>query len=221
MFEVCFNKPAPQKPTTSLTCLAKAHTLFRAIDDGAIVHKQDHAAVTPPRPTRSRTLPPNESEAAGLILRHVDAPAQQNRSVGPDNRKTQMVALPRPHDVGPQHERFRIGGELSTIIVARAGDYDGAQLPADAKALVLWANVMGPGQGDHLRFSIIRPDGTVLLRRSVDMPKYQARRFAFVGRQRPGSGWSRGCYRGVVLLVHDGAIIDRSEKRVGFGQACQ
>ena len=112
-------------------------------------------------------------------------------------------------------------GERPAAEAARAGEYAGTQMPVDASAIVLWANVMGPGQGDKLRFSILRPDGSVLLRRSVDMPKDQARRFAFVGRPRPGTGWSRGCYSGVVALVHDGAVIDRAEKRVGFGQACE
>ena len=112
-------------------------------------------------------------------------------------------------------------GDRPAAKAARAGNYAGPKLPADAPAIVLWANVMGPGAGDQVRFSIFRPDGSVLLRRRVDMPKDQARRFAFVGQRRPGAGWSRGCYRGVVVLVDDGAVLDRAEKRVGFGEACE
>ncbi len=77
----------------------------------------------------------------------------------------------------------------------------------DAPALVLWAYAFGAQQGDVLRLTIRTPDGGLLTRRDVEIPRNQARMFHAAGKRRPPGGWAPGRYQGTSQLLRDGAAI--------------
>ena len=79
------------------------------------------------------------------------------------------------------------------------GRYRRASFPQDAPALVFWMEAFGVRAGDRLRVRLEGPSGTVAENDEV-LTKDQARRWAFVGRKRPGAGWPAGRYRGEAIL---------------------
>lgn len=83
----------------------------------------------------------------------------------------------------------------------RQGRYHDARLPADAPALVFWADVFGVQAGDRLILRIVAPDGEELVRNGSALEKRQARRFQYVGKRRPAPRWPRGHYRGEAIVV--------------------
>ena len=90
---------------------------------------------------------------------------------------------------------------------AQNGDLDGAVLPLDAPALVLWLEAFEIGAGDRVSWRIAGPDGAVLFEDSTLEPKAQRQAFRFAGRRRPAEGWAPGSYRGTVAIERDGAPV--------------
>lgn len=84
-----------------------------------------------------------------------------------------------------------------------------ANLPADAPAIVLWVHLYGHRAGDRLRMTITGPLGT-FSDQTQTLERTQARAFRAIGRKiadRPN--WTGGQYRADVVLLRDGAEIDR------------
>jgi hypothetical protein len=79
------------------------------------------------------------------------------------------------------------------------GRYRRVSFPQDAPALVFWMEALGVRAGDRLRVRLEGPSGTVAENDEV-LTKDQARRWAFVGRKRPGAAWLAGRYRGEATL---------------------
>lgn len=88
---------------------------------------------------------------------------------------------------------------------AQNGDYDRAELPASAPALVLWFEAFALRAGDLVRWRITGPDGTVLLDDAKPEPRGQAQAFRFAGRKRPAAGWAPGTYVGTAVIERPGA----------------
>ena len=88
---------------------------------------------------------------------------------------------------------------------AQNGDYDRAELPTSAPALVLWFEAFAVRAGDVVRWRITGPDGTVLLDEARPEPRDQAQAFRFAGRKRPAEGWAPGTYVGTVAIERPGA----------------
>lgn len=73
-------------------------------------------------------------------------------------------------------------------------------LPADAGALVLWADIFSVHSGDKVAFSAVHADGEPAYRFSADVPRNQARRFVYTGKRRTGGDWVPGTYQATVEL---------------------
>lgn len=74
------------------------------------------------------------------------------------------------------------------------------RLAADAPALVFWTAAFGVRQDDRLTLSIVAPDGGILLKREIVLPRNQAWRMNFAGRKRGQERWPSGLYRGEAVL---------------------
>lgn len=96
------------------------------------------------------------------------------------------------------HTGFSSGEPSADAI--RQGHLPPDSLPADSRALVLWADTFGVQADDRLRFRITAPDGQVLLDTEQRVPRTQARRFSFAGLKRPQVAWMKGRYQGEVTL---------------------
>lgn len=89
-------------------------------------------------------------------------------------------------------------------VTARAGGYLGP-LPADAPALILWADMMAPRAGDVVRQQITGPDGHQVLSRDTRIDKDHVQWFGYVGVKRRLPAWPTGRYLGrVTVLPADG-----------------
>jgi hypothetical protein len=97
---------------------------------------------------------------------------------------------------------------------ARHGDYGEERLPADAPALVLWAETMGVQPGDVERFRIEGPDGRILHDEARPIDAGYLVWFAFSGRKRPPQGWAPGDYRGSVELSRAGSVLFTVQRSV-------
>lgn len=84
---------------------------------------------------------------------------------------------------------------------------------ATSPALVLWAHLFGPRQGDQLALSISGPTGEVIAD-TVTLDRTQARSFRAIGRK--GAGWPAGDYTATVVLTRDGVELDRAVQSVKF-----
>ena len=91
--------------------------------------------------------------------------------------------------------------------IASIGGYDATSLPADAGALVFWADVMGAMQGDDQRITIVGPHGEVVHEDSGSLPTSYVSWFTFSGRRAPAGGWPPGPYRGYYTLMRDGEVV--------------
>ncbi|MCX7629068.1 MAG: M23 family metallopeptidase [Geminicoccaceae bacterium] len=78
------------------------------------------------------------------------------------------------------------------------GEHDGAALPADAAALVVWARGFGLRKGDIWRFRLLDPAGRTVVEREIEQDRDQAFAIRWVGRRRPPEGWPIGTYRASV-----------------------
>lgn len=78
---------------------------------------------------------------------------------------------------------------------------------ADAPALVVWAVMLGPAQGDRLILRLTGPQGPVL-EQTVPLERDQARAFRFSGRKRPASGWPPGPYTAEATLIRGNRVLD-------------
>lgn len=80
-------------------------------------------------------------------------------------------------------------------------------LTPDAPALVVWAVIVGPKQGDRLILRLTGPAGPVA-EQTVTLDRDQARAFRFSGRKRPGPGWPPGPYSAEVTLIRGNSVLD-------------
>jgi murein DD-endopeptidase MepM/ murein hydrolase activator NlpD len=96
------------------------------------------------------------------------------------------------------------------------GAYRRVEFPSDTPALVFWMEAFGVRAGDRLHLRLEGPNG--LVAESEDLLiKDQARRWAFVGRKRPGEAWPSGIYRGDASLrreTADGPVSWRTSRSV-------
>ncbi|MGE0725850.1 MAG: M23 family metallopeptidase [Alphaproteobacteria bacterium] len=82
---------------------------------------------------------------------------------------------------------------------ARAGELDVDRLPADADALVAWADIYNVAKGDSLRIELSGPDGKSIARLERTFDKDQSRVFQLAGRKRRGEAWPAGTYEAEIL----------------------
>lgn len=97
---------------------------------------------------------------------------------------------------------------------ARHGAYAPCRLPADAPALVLWADLFGVMAGDVQRFRITGPAGEEIHETQSRIDASNISWFAFSGRRRPTGGWPPGTYRGEYFLTRGGDEVIRVERQV-------
>jgi len=89
----------------------------------------------------------------------------------------------------------------------RRGDQRLGQNVRDPETLVLWADVFGAQAGDVQSFSIIGPDGSVILDEESVLDGSNVSWFAFGGRRRPSGGWAPGIHVGRFTLARNGETI--------------
>lgn len=82
---------------------------------------------------------------------------------------------------------------------ARAGELDLDRLPADATALVVWADIYNVAKGDSLRIRLFDPDGKVITEGNRGFERDQSRVFQLAGRNRRGGPWPAGRYEGEII----------------------
>ena len=82
----------------------------------------------------------------------------------------------------------------------------------DAKggALVVWAVMLGPKEGDRLTLRLTGPQGPVQ-DQTVTLDRDQARAFRFSGRRTPATGWPPGPYRAEITLIRGNSVLDQAQ----------
>ncbi len=100
---------------------------------------------------------------------------------------------------------------------AQEGAYAADSLPADAPALVFWAELFGTLKGDVQRFFITGPDGQSIYDNANPLDNSNVRWFAFGGRKRPPEGWPPGTYTGTYTLSRDGKPIVTLTREINIG----
>lgn len=78
---------------------------------------------------------------------------------------------------------------------------------ADAPAMVAWAYLFGPRDGDVLQIVMTGPQGLVF-ENTQTMTRNQARAYRAVGKKTPAGGWNIGAYSLVVNHLRDGLLLD-------------
>jgi hypothetical protein len=84
------------------------------------------------------------------------------------------------------------------------GLYRQESFTVNAPALVFWVEAFGVLAGDFLTLRLEGPGGQLSESEDI-LVKDQARRWAFVGRKRPGAAWPAGLYRGEAVLRRETA----------------
>lgn len=86
-------------------------------------------------------------------------------------------------------------------------------LPANAPALVLWAEVFGGQAGDLMEFSILAPDGSSFLQSTAKLERTQDQLFRAVGKKLQAS-LTPGTYTGAIRLIRGGAEVAKIAAQV-------
>jgi hypothetical protein len=95
---------------------------------------------------------------------------------------------------------------------ARWGHHRLPEQAVNPKALVLWVDLFGVMKGDEQRFTIVGPDGAVLLDRASLIAVSKVAWFGFAGVPRPTEGgWQPGIYRTSYILNRGGNRIVQAE----------
>jgi murein DD-endopeptidase MepM/ murein hydrolase activator NlpD len=89
-----------------------------------------------------------------------------------------------------------------------------ATLPADAPALLYWADIMGVRTGDMLTFTITAPDGTTWAEKTIAAPKALASYFAFIGKKNAAGMLATGDYSATVTLERGGRRVLHATRKV-------
>jgi murein DD-endopeptidase MepM/ murein hydrolase activator NlpD len=89
----------------------------------------------------------------------------------------------------------------------RNGEQRLGPVARDPEALVLWADIFGAQAGDQQSFSIIGPDGSVVVDETSVLDASNVSWFAFRGSRRPSEGWAPGTYTGTFTLSRGGAAV--------------
>ena len=95
------------------------------------------------------------------------------------------------------------------IEAIRKGQRNEGPFPATSAVLIFWVDILGVQEGDRMLFRITR-DEQVVLDESQTVAKTQARRFAYMGKRRPGASWPAGTYTGQVTLMR---MLDRQDMK--------
>ncbi|MGH6933271.1 MAG: M23 family metallopeptidase [Dongiaceae bacterium] len=83
------------------------------------------------------------------------------------------------------------------------GQHHATTVPANAGALVFWAEIYGVVAGDQITMRITGPSGNIVSKLRRSFQKTQIRRFEYIGK--PGGGtWPSGRYVGEVVILHHG-----------------
>ena len=88
------------------------------------------------------------------------------------------------------------------------GEAHAVDLPAEAPALVLWAHMFGARAGDRIRLLIEGPEG-VFSDKTVKIDAPKAQLFRASGRKLHSDNRLPGTYTGTVILLRNGAEVDR------------
>ncbi|MBO9474476.1 M23 family metallopeptidase [Shimia sp. R10_1] len=121
---------------------------------------------------------------------------------------TSLWADPLPYVPGGL---IRIGFEVDipAYDMIKDGMAGRDRMPAQAKALVLFAHAFGSRPGDTMVFKITGPQGEVF-NDTVILERTQAQYFRAGGRRTPQGGWLKGTYQGEIQLKRDGAVLGQS-----------
>ncbi|MBK6286933.1 MAG: M23 family metallopeptidase [Gammaproteobacteria bacterium] len=92
-----------------------------------------------------------------------------------------------------------IAAGVPDIDAIRQGKGGGQSLDPEAKALVIWVDMLGVQAGDRLRLRIVAPDGTSVVDSEQTLEKTQARRYVYVGARRRNTHWAPGEYIGDII----------------------
>lgn len=93
-----------------------------------------------------------------------------------------------------------------TMQQVEAGDL--AAPGADPAALVAYTRVLGLKVGDMPSLTLTDPSGRVLAASAKEsLPRDQAQRLLYVGKPRPGAGWSKGRYKALYKVERGGAVV--------------
>ena len=149
-----------------------------------------------------------------LTVRHngqpVDPFAPDQTTCGVSNGPG-LWAKPLPYQPGG----FLAAGfttEVPTFDGIRAGMPDAA-IPANAPALVVWAEVYGGRAGDSVTFSAAAPDGSAIIAGSADLTRNQDQLFRALG-TKLHAALPSGTYVGTAILMRQGSEVDRITTRV-------
>ena len=78
------------------------------------------------------------------------------------------------------------------------------EVPRNAPGLFLWADIMGPRNGDTLTLTIINRNGQPLATRDLPFTRNQAQHFSFIGIKATEEGLTPGEYTGKIELKRSG-----------------
>lgn len=104
-------------------------------------------------------------------------------------------------------------GAVPSYDAIKAGTAAANDIPANASALVLWAYAFGGRAGDVLDLTITGPDG-VFATKTVKLDRPQAQFFRAAGRKLHAGNRRPGLYRGEIMLLRDGEVIDRTRTTI-------
>ncbi|MBO9478822.1 M23 family metallopeptidase [Shimia sp. R11_0] len=99
---------------------------------------------------------------------------------------------------------------IPTYEDVKSGIAGRAEIPSQAKALVLFAYAYGSRANDILELRISGPEGEIFSH-AVTLEKAQAQYFRAGGKRTPMGGWPKGAYLGHVRILRDGKVLDHSE----------
>jgi murein DD-endopeptidase MepM/ murein hydrolase activator NlpD len=105
--------------------------------------------------------------------------------------------------------------EAPTPDGARNGLFTLAPEVRDPDALVLWVDLFGVEAGDRQRFTIVAPDGSVLMENESTLEN-NVSWFAFSGERRPAGGWPPGTYTARYELLRNGAPVVLEERPIAI-----
>lgn len=106
---------------------------------------------------------------------------------------------------------YRRGGLLSAGFIGRQTSgreiSEGIEappvIPADAPALIFWADAWGLLKGDRLVLTIVGPDGEVFVTAEHKLERDRATESRWIGRKRRDPAWPAGRYRGLYRVERE------------------
>ena len=101
-----------------------------------------------------------------------------------------------------------VSNEIPTLLNIRNEKYKSNQVGADSNMIIVWVDMFHVEANDSVDILVKSPSGTAFIKEHIAIDKSNAKRFAFVGKKKPLTGFPKGNYKAQISFSRQKANLN-------------